>query len=76
MLRSGMVITSDDRNCRIVELQNRHVVRSIGTPGSCVHDPPRSLALPNGDTPIPNGHLLISEINGSWIDEVTLTGHA
>jgi hypothetical protein len=73
-LPNGLTITSDDRNCRVLELRGRRVVRSIGSPASCVHDPPRSLASPNGDTPTPNGHILVSEINGSWIDELTLAG--
>ena len=49
-------------------------MRSIGRPGYCVHDPPRSPRSPNGDTPLPNGHVLVSEINGSWVDELTLGG--
>ena len=73
-LRGGMVVVSDDRNCRILELRGHHVVRSIGRPGNCVHDPPRGFASPNGDTPLPDGHLLVSEIGGSWVDELTLTG--
>jgi hypothetical protein len=28
----------------------------------------------NGATPLPNGDILISEINGSWIDDVTRAG--
>ena len=69
-----MVMVSDDRNCRIVEIRGHQVVRSIGRPGDCVHDPPRGFASPNGDTPLPNGHMLVSEIGGSWVDEITLSG--
>ena len=47
----------------------------IGTTGSCVHAPPRSLGYPNGDTPLANGDLLISEIHGSWVSEYTPRGH-
>jgi len=39
-----------------------------------VHDPPRYLGAVNGDTPLPNGHILVSEINGSYLDEFTLSG--
>jgi outer membrane protein assembly factor BamB len=39
-----------------------------------VHHPPAELASPNGDTPLRNGDLLVSEIGGSWIDELTTTG--
>ena len=37
-------------------------------------DAPSSMGSPNGDTPLPDGNLLISEINGSWVSEYTLTG--
>lgn len=73
-LSSGLVIVSDDRNCRLLEIRGHRVVRSIGSPASCTHDPPRSLGSPNGDTPLANGHVLVSEINGSWVDELTLDG--
>jgi outer membrane protein assembly factor BamB len=32
------------------------------------------MGSPNGDTPLPDGNLLISEINGSWVSEYTMTG--
>ena len=48
---------------------------SIGTGAVCAHNPPASLGSPNGDTPLADGDLLISEINGSWIDELTPAGH-
>ncbi|MDX6544981.1 MAG: hypothetical protein QOG02_755 [Gaiellales bacterium] len=73
-LRNGLVIVADDKNCRILEIRGKRVVRSIGRTGTCVHDPPRSLGSPNGDTPLPNGNILVSEINGSWVDEITLDG--
>ena len=74
-LKNGLVISSDDKNCRIVEIRGHRLVRSIGRPGACVHDPPHSFASPNGDTPLPNGNILVSEIGGSWIDEITRSGH-
>ena len=40
-----------------------------------MHGPPATLGSPNGDTPLANGDLLISEIDGSWVDEYTTTGH-
>ena len=43
--------------------------------GRCVHDPPRSLGSPNGDTPLANGDILVSEVNGSYVDEFTRGGH-
>ena len=52
----------------------KKVLQQIGTSGSCSHDPPRYLGSPNGDTPLANGDLLVSEMNGSYIDEITRTG--
>ena len=38
-----------------------------------MHDIPQ-LAYPNGDTPLADGNVLVSEIKGSYVDEVTITG--
>jgi hypothetical protein len=73
LLRSGLVIVADAYNCRVLEIRGQRVVRSIGN-GVCAHNPPTSLGAVNGDTPLPGGHLLVSEINGSYIDEFTLGG--
>ena len=73
-LPNGMVTVADAYNCRVLEIVGQKVVRSIGRAGHCVHDPPRYLGAVNGDTPIPGGKLLVSEINGSYIDEFTLSG--
>ena len=50
------------------------IASQIGTTGNCVHDPPSSLGSPNGDTPLADGNVLISEINGSWVSEYTPQG--
>ena len=73
-LADGTVIVADAYNCRVLEIRHHRVVRSIGQAGHCVHDPPRYLGAVNGDTPRPNGHILVSEINGSYIDEFTMSG--
>ncbi len=73
-LPNGLVIVADASNCRVLELRGHRIVRSIGRAGHCAHDPPRSLGPVNGDTPLPNGHILVSEIPGSYIDEFTLSG--
>ena len=39
-----------------------------------VHNPPQSIGYPNGDTPLANGDVLVSEINGSWVTEYTPSG--
>lgn len=75
LLRSGEIAVADARNCRILFISaGRRPVGQIGTTGSCVHAPPRSLGYPNGDTPLANGDFLVSEIHGSWVSEYTPSG--
>jgi outer membrane protein assembly factor BamB len=75
LLKNGEITVADPMNCRVLIISpSKRVLRQIGTPGSCVHGPPHYLGSPNGDTPLPNGNLLVSEINGSWIDEYTRQG--
>jgi outer membrane protein assembly factor BamB len=76
LLRNGEISVADAQNCRVLILSSRtkRVLHQIGTPGRCVHDPPAALGSPNGDTPLANGDLLVSEINGSWIDELKPSG--
>ncbi len=73
MLPNGLITVADAYNCRILEIRGQRVVRQIGN-GVCAHNPPTSLGAVNGDTPTPDGHLLVSEINGSYIDDFTLGG--
>jgi outer membrane protein assembly factor BamB len=76
LLRNGDITVADSSNCRvlIIDPRSKRVVDQIGRAGRCVHRPPVALGSPNGDTPLANGNLLISEINGSWVDEYTPTG--
>jgi outer membrane protein assembly factor BamB len=71
-LPNGDTTVADIKNCRIVVLTRTKQVRRI-LGGSCVHDPPRGFASPNGDTPLPDGGLLVTEIGG-WIDRLTPDG--
>ena len=71
--KGGMVV-ADAKNCRILFLGPAgHYARQIGN-GSCVHGMPATVGYPNGDTPLPNGDLLVSELNGSWVSRVSPRG--
>lgn len=71
-LQNGLTTVADIGNCRIVELRrNGSVAHVLG--GSCTHDPPRGFASPNGDTPLSDGGLLVTEIGG-WIDRLDRSG--
>lgn len=70
LLPNGLMQVADIENCRVIWVNRAHrVVRSVGHAGSCAHDPPRSLSSPNGDTPLPDGGVLVTEIGG-WIDRI------
>lgn len=75
ILRNGQVVVADDQNCRILFISpSGSILHQLGTTGLCAHQPPSALGSPNGDTPLIDGNILISEINGSWIDEYTPNG--
>jgi hypothetical protein len=71
-LKDGRVIVADANNCRILIISAQaQPIGQIGTTGNCTHHPPTSLGYPNGDTPLQDGNVLISETTGSWISEYT-----
>jgi outer membrane protein assembly factor BamB len=76
LLDDGTILTADIRNCRIMFIDRAKVklLAQWGKPGTCRHDPPRFLDLPNGSTPLDNGDVLITEIPGSWITRITRAG--
>jgi hypothetical protein len=74
LLKSGVITVADASNNRILFISPQgQIVSQIGN-GADAHIPPTSIAYPNGDTPLADGNVLVSEINGSWIDEYTPTG--
>ena len=75
LLKSGTVTVADAQNCRILIISPQGHTRQIGQSGVCTHNPPHALASPNGDTPLANGDILVSEVNGSYIDEISPKGH-
>lgn len=74
LLPDGQISIADIVNCRVLWLaRDRRVLRSIGSAGNCQHDPPRQISQPNGDTPLPDGGVLVTEIGG-WVDRFDRRG--
>jgi hypothetical protein len=74
LLHNEQVQVADIINCRVLWFNlAKRIVRAIGTAGNCTHDPPRALLQPNGDTPLFDGGVLVTEIGG-WVDRFTGTG--
>lgn len=75
LLPNGLVTVADAYNCRVIWISpTHHIVRQYGTTGVCRHAPPGYLGSVNGATPLHDGGVLISEITGSWIDDIGPTG--
>ena len=75
VLDNGEVTVADAKNCRILFLNPNFTFKStIGSSGRCQHNIPNDVAYPNGDTPLADGNFLVSEIIGSYVDEVTQAG--
>ncbi len=51
------------------------VLHQWGTPGQGYHQPPTNYGAPNGVFPTPDGHFLVTEIRGDWVDSIDLHGH-
>jgi len=75
VLPNGTLTVADAYNCRVLFIRSHRIVRQIGTTGVCRHDPPGYLGAVNGDTPLRDGGVLVSEIQGSWIDDISASGH-
>ncbi|MBI4740281.1 MAG: hypothetical protein HY777_01710 [Betaproteobacteria bacterium] len=73
LLEDGQFLTADIRNCRvlIVDPKDNRVTTQWGKPGNCKHNPPETLAYPNGATPLDNGDILVTEIGESWLSRIT-----
>ena len=75
LLPNGLVTVADAYNCRVLFINHAHkIVRQYGTTGVCRHNPPSELGAVNGATPLPDGGTLVSEINGSWVDDIGSNG--
>jgi hypothetical protein len=75
LLKNGQITVADADNCRVLVLRPNHTVaHQIGTTGVCAHSPPHDIGSPNGDTPLADGNLLVSEITGTRVSEYTPRG--
>lgn len=70
MLPGGTFTVADAQNCRILFVHAHNIVRDYGRAGVCRHHPPTYFNQVNGDTPLPGGGVLVSEIEGNWLDEI------
>ncbi len=75
LLKNGQVTIADSDNCRIQVINpDQSISSQIGTNGVCRHNPPSEVGSPNGDTPLADGNILVSEITGQWVSEYTPKG--
>lgn len=75
MLKDGRLLIADIKNCRLLFLNpETRATTQLGTNGRCVHNPPKTFGSPNGAFPMKDGRYLITEINGDWVDAMTLGG--
>lgn len=75
MLPSGTFVVADAYNCRVLFIRAHAIVGQYGTSAVCRHEPPAYLGPVNGDTPMPGGGVLVSEVQGSWIDAIGPRGN-
>jgi Kelch motif protein/putative pyrroloquinoline-quinone binding quinoprotein len=72
----GGMVVADASNCRILFFGPAgQPTGQIGTTGDCTPGLPATVGYPNASTPLPNGHLLVTELHAGAIAEVTRTGH-
>jgi len=75
LLPGGQILVADILNCRILLLPTRGITHQLGSRSTaCSHEAPRQFVQPNGAFPLTDGHYLITEILGDWVDEMSLDG--
>jgi hypothetical protein len=76
LLPDGRLMIPDIRNCRVLFVRPGTTTppTQLGTTGSCLHQPPTHLGSPNGAFPMRDGRYLVTEINGDWVDAMSLNG--
>jgi DNA-binding beta-propeller fold protein YncE len=76
LMPSGEILAADIMNCRLLVIRPpRHrALRQLGVTGSCEHRPGVSFGSPNGAFPMAGGNTVVTEINGNWVDEMSVNG--
>ena len=75
-LANGDIVVADIENCRVIEISpTKQIVHQWGTTRDCVMGAPATYGRPNGDTPLPDGGILITEITGSRVVRLAADGH-
>lgn len=76
LLPDGRLLIPDIRNCRLLFVHPGASAPSaqLGTAGSCYHQPPTHFGSPNGAFPMRDGRYLVTEINGDWVNAMSLMG--
>lgn len=86
VMKDGTILVADIRNCRVlfIDKETSSIKTQWGKTGpkgvawsrnaNCRHDPPNFLGLPNGATELDNGDILLTEITGAWVSQLTREG--
>jgi len=77
LLPNGDVVIADIKNCSILVTRvgmHAPLERLGAQDTACYHAPPQRFGSPNGAFPLPDGNYLVTEINGDWVDEMSLSG--
>jgi len=75
-LANGDITVADIKNCRILEIApDKQIVRQWGQTSVCANHEPRTFYQPNGDTPLPDGGMLVTEIVGSCVIRLDKQGN-
>jgi len=78
LLPDGSIVLADIMNCRLLLLRppSHRPAQTLGSPiRGCIHDPPFAWGSPNGAFPLQAGGVLVTEINGDWVDALSAAGH-
>jgi outer membrane protein assembly factor BamB len=74
-LANGDIVAADVNNCRIIEIApDKQIIRQWGRTGVCATNAPATYGWPNGDTPLPDGGLLVTQIHGARVERLSPTG--